>query len=149
MEKQSNKSAGQKEKLAVKVFRKMGSLMGKAQSVWAEWMNRKTAGLSRKTLYISLFLFVAFSVAYNSMVLVGGNSASMGFGSIQVPSKAPQPQVIDRAYQAEVKRVKRFTKYMDSLQGSPTGKKTYDSIMKARPGLLDSAKAMENWINNF
>ncbi|WP_461791345.1 hypothetical protein [Pedobacter sp.] len=149
MEKQSNKSAGQKEKLAVKVFRKVGSLMGKAQSVWAEWMNQRTAGLSRRTLYISLILFVAISIAYNSTVLVGGNSASMGFGSIEVPSKAPQPQIIDKAFQAEIKRVKRFTKFMDSLQGSPSGKKTYDSIMKARPGLLDSAKAMENWINNF
>lgn len=149
MKKQNNESANNNEKLAVKVFRKLGSLVERMQSAWAEWMNRKTAGLSKKTLYISLFLFVTFSIVYNSMVLVGGNSGLLGFSSIKLPSTMTQPKAIDKAYQREIKRVERFTQYMDSLKRSPMGKKTYDSIMKARPGLLDSARTIEKVINKF
>ncbi|MVZ65719.1 hypothetical protein GQF61_07600 [Sphingobacterium sp. DK4209] len=45
-----------------------------------------------------------------------------------------------RAEAPENFRIRAFCRYMDSLNSSPQGKKTYDSIMERRPGLLDSAR---------
>ncbi|WP_343748155.1 hypothetical protein [Fluviicola sp.] len=148
MKTDNHKQETQKEKLTVKAFRRLSVLFGRVQTVWAEWMNRKTAGLSKRTLYISLFLFIGFSIAYNSMVLLG-TSSQVGFGNIKTPIKVAQPKAVDDVYKSEIKKVKRFTKVMDSLYRSPAGRKTYDSIMKARPGLLDSARAMQQLIDKF
>jgi hypothetical protein len=40
-------------------------------------------------------------------------------------------------------KVVAFRKYMDSLNATAKGRKIYDSINLARPGLLDSAKVLE------
>lgn len=149
--KTENKIKGSiREKTVGRFYGGLIILFNRVQRSWANWMNSKTSGLSKKTLYISLFLFIAFSVAYNSMVLVGiGNSGQIGFGKIKLPNKIAQPKILDETYAIEVKRVKRFTKFMDSLSRSPSGRATYDSIMQARPGLLDSARAMEKLIGKF
>lgn len=139
-----------REKTVGRFYSAVSVLFNRVQRSCANWMNNKTSGLSKKTLYVSLFLFVAFSVAYNSMVLVGKDSSEqIGFGKIKLPNKIARPKILDDAYAMEVKRVKRFTRYMDSLSRSPAGRATYDSIMLARPGLLDSAKAMEKLISKF
>ncbi|HXL56718.1 MAG TPA: hypothetical protein VN958_10700, partial [Chitinophagaceae bacterium] len=44
----------------------------------------------------------------------------------------------------EFHRVELFKHYMDSLQKSLTGKYLYDSIVKARPHLIDSILLLEN-----
>lgn len=149
--KSENKNKGSiREKTIGRFYGGLIIIFNRVQRSWANWMNSKTSGLSKKTLYVSLFLFVAFSVIYNSMVLLGtGNSGQIGFGKIKLPNKMSQPKMLDDAYSVEVKRVKRFTKFMDSLSRSPTGRTTYDSIMQARPGLLDSARAMEKLISKF
>lgn len=150
MKTENNKSGEiQREKLAVKIFRRIGVLLGRIQCAWAEWMNRKTARLSKRTLYISLVLFISISLVYNSIVFVGGGATLIGFGNIKTPNKVSPPKGVDDVYRAEVRRVKRFIKVMDSLHGAPDGRKTYDSIMHARPGLLDSARAMEKLMDKF
>lgn len=45
---------------------------------------------------------------------------------------------------AEYEKIQRFRLYMDSLARSPSGKKNYDSILKYRPGLMDSVLFIEN-----
>ncbi len=149
--KSENKNKGSiREKTVGRFYSGLRILFYRVQRSWANWMNSKTSGLSRKTLYISLFLFVAFSVTYNSMILIGTDrSEKMGFGKIKLPNKLTQPKILDDAYTTEIRRIKRFTRFMDSLSRSPTGKVTYDSIMIARPGLLDSARAMEKLFDKF
>ena len=38
---------------------------------------------------------------------------------------------------------------MDSLARSPSGRKLYDSIVAARPGLMDSVRYIEKEYQNF
>lgn len=45
---------------------------------------------------------------------------------------------------ADYKKMQHFRYYMDSLFGSASGKKTYDSILQQRPGLMDSIVLLEN-----
>ncbi len=42
------------------------------------------------------------------------------------------------------KRIRQFRKYMDSLSQSKSGSVLRDSILKARPGLMDSIRRLEN-----
>lgn len=42
-------------------------------------------------------------------------------------------------------KIKEFKKYMDSLEHSPSGKIFFDSIITARPGLLDSIFILEQF----
>jgi len=44
----------------------------------------------------------------------------------------------------EFHRIESFKHYIDSLQGSITGKHLYDSILKTRPHLIDSILLLEN-----
>lgn len=40
--------------------------------------------------------------------------------------------------QEEYRRIQDFKKYMDSIASTPSGRKIFDSIITARPGLIDS-----------
>ena len=42
--------------------------------------------------------------------------------------------------------VRDFVHYWDSLRADPVGRVRYDSLMRVRPGLLDSARAVEGFI---
>ncbi|WP_144371973.1 hypothetical protein [Pedobacter xixiisoli] len=104
-------------------------------------------GRSKRTLLVSLSLFVAFSTLYNGWILIGSpTQREIRFGNIHVPQKAGQSKIIHDAYSMELQRIRTFRKYMDSLYSSETGRPTYDSIMEARPGLLDSVKALEKLV---
>lgn len=46
----------------------------------------------------------------------------------------PAPALSDKV----IKNIQRFKNYMDSLQHTSSGKVKYDSIIRARPGLMDS-----------
>lgn len=45
--------------------------------------------------------------------------------------------------------VRAWRRWMDSLQTTPAGEVVYDSIVRARPGLLDSAKEAEAYYLQF
>jgi hypothetical protein len=47
----------------------------------------------------------------------------------------------------EMDRIKRFARYLDSLQASPSGKARYDSLVRLRPGLIDSLKLIQPLIH--
>lgn len=44
-------------------------------------------------------------------------------------------------------QIEAFEQYMDSLQQTPTGIKTRDSILQARPGLMDSITMLKEIYN--
>ncbi len=120
---------------------------GRLQKRWADWMAMKFNGRSKRTLLVGLSLFVAFSMIYNGWVLIGSPRGSeIRVGSIKIPKNPEQPQILRDAYTVELKRIRTFRKFMDSIRASPDGRIVYDSIMKARPGLLDSARSLENLI---
>lgn len=59
-------------------------------------------------------------------------------GSLLPPREHDRPRAT--VQQADLGRVAAYVRYMDSLARAPDGRSIYDSIMLARPGLLDSAR---------
>lgn len=121
-------------------------LAGKVR--WAGWMEEKTASLSRRQLYLLLFLFIASTGAcclfqlYRGMT--GSHTIVITSGRIHAVITEGRPvktntNLLSRDYQ----KIQDFNKYMDSLANTAAGRKVRDSILDARPGLLDSIVSLE------
>lgn len=121
-------------------------LAGKAR--WAGWMEKKTASLSRRQLYLLLFLFVTSMGACCLFRLYwgmnGNHTIVITSGRIHAVITEGRPvkantNLLSREYQ----KIQDFNKYMDSLANTAAGRKVRDSILDARPGLLDSIVSLE------
>ena len=134
------------DKAAGMVVAKVLWLQGK----FALFMDRKVNRLSVRSKKFGLMVFVGLSVLICVSILIetftGSHKASslkighihkqsMSNGEVRVSSSIPESQY---------KRIVAFHYYMDSLSFSASGRKVYDSITRCRPGLLDSAKQLEN-----
>lgn len=123
------------------------------QQRWADSMQRRTERLSRngKLIILSLFCLTAGSL---SVYLIASSVKSHKASSFTVIHLKKTPYAIkagDENTKAllivtkeEYEKIQRFRFYMDSLAGSPSGKKLYDSILSQRPGLMDSILLIEN-----
>jgi len=118
------------------------------QSGFADFMSSKTKTLSTKAkwfwLAVYCVVFGGFSI-YAFMGTFGGNK-------VLEPSPVSFPKHYDQTgieikephvSEKDIKRINRFKQHMDSLRRSQEGKIVYDSILKTRPGLMDSIKAIE------
>ncbi|MDT0641563.1 hypothetical protein RM553_01845 [Zunongwangia sp. F363] len=122
------------------------------QKAWAQWMSNKTKSISKRSVTISLFVFVSLTSSYciylGVHAITGKNKGSaFTVIPIQRPEHlteseaiaSPLPPVSKRDYS----RIQKFRLYMDSLARSPTGRNIYDSIIATRPGLMDSVHYIE------
>lgn len=132
------------------VFQKLGQAVERRQRKAADYLNQKTATLSRRQTITGLMIFC---------LLFGGSSGFTIWHSIRSASggiriqtmKVPAHTIIprnDRNDEAiltdrELDRIKAFRRYLDSLQQTEEGKAIYDSIARYRPGLLDSLAFIE------
>lgn len=128
----------------------IATLMLHAQRKWADWMQRQTERLSPKG---KLFLLVMFCVATTtcSVMLVRrsiykSDGIKYQVGKMQFPS-LPKQEHNDPCSRDIIERISRFRHYMDSLSKDQNGIKTYDSILLAHPGLIDSLSKMEQLRN--
>ena len=119
----------------------------------AQWLECKTAHLSRKNWIVILISFTLFTSGYCIYRIVTGFSqtttTTIFITPITKTTNAMQKgkQMVDSNLsigKIELERIIRFSRYIDSLGLSPTGKKVLDSIMQCRPGLLDSLSIVEN-----
>jgi hypothetical protein len=117
------------------------------QNKWAMYMDRKINKLSVRSKKFGLMIFIGLSVLICVTILIETftfpsptlkiraiHHSVVATGEIPVPTT-----IAERQY----KKVIAFQKYMDSLNGSVPGHRIYDSIVRCRPGLLDSAKLLE------
>lgn len=123
----------------------------------AQWLERKTAHLSRKSWIIILFCFTVFTGGCSIYLIVNSFSwnttKSIAVTPITrptnaVPFKEKSIQLNVAINTTEFEKIVRFRRYMDSLGLSPTGKKLYDSILHYRPGLLDSITIVEHYYHS-
>ena len=122
------------------------------QQRWATFMQRHTEQLSTKWKAIILsvfclctgglsFIFIAKSLTSNNIVsfnVTQFKSPRLSIGGDQLC----KPLVI--ISEEEYRKIEHFKNYIDSLAGSPSGKKLYNSILISRPGLIDSIILLEN-----
>lgn len=134
------------DKAAVKIYK----IIHEVQTGFASFMSKKLNHLSnkkRKTFFILLF------------ILMGGLSVYQIVHGIISKSAISNTVKIDKinfpiyAYESSIGRIEipkkdyesivSFRHYMDSLKKGLNGKYQYDSILQARPGLMDSVQVLE------
>lgn len=120
----------------------------------ANWLERKTAHFSRLNWIVILLCFTVFTSCCSLYLIVNSFSGNKNGNIIITPITKPTNLVPVKERRIELntiisktefEKITSFRKYMDSLGRSPTGKKTYDSIVSDRPGLLDSLTILENY----
>ncbi|MGC4233234.1 MAG: hypothetical protein QM594_09680 [Niabella sp.] len=132
------------------VFQKLGQTVERKQRKAADYLNQKTATLSRRQTVTGLVIFcLLFGGSSGFTIWHSLRSASGGvrIQTIKVPAHTiiPGDNIPDDAIlnSTELNRIKSFRRYLDSLQWTKEGKVVYDSIAKYRPGLLDSLAFIE------
>jgi hypothetical protein len=135
-----------------RVLRQMVNACLRLQNCWAQWMERRTKHLSRRTLQLLLIAFIVLAGGY-SIHLIGQSFSGNKVNAfsitpvkkpghvLQTGDAAPQPDMI--VSKPDFQGITRFRRYMDSLSQSHAGKATYDSILLSRPGLVDSIRFIE------
>lgn len=130
---------------------KIRQFINHMQQAWASWMQKKANRMSKAALLGVLALLVVCSTVYNFSILTDLEKQ----GKLPVvPITAPvllqhvKTSTADSIDTARMERITAFSRYMDSLTQTAQGKVLHDSIMRARPGLLDSARMIEKIYGN-
>ena len=132
-----------------KVAKGIAGFFLSVQSRFSDFMSSKTNTLSIKEKW---FWLAVYCVAFGGLSIYvfigtfGGNKKVLEPSPVSFPKyydqtgiEIKEPHVSEK----DIKRINGFRKHMDSLRLSPAGKITYDSILKTRPGLMDSIRAIE------
>ena len=127
--------------------------MLRLQQRWAAFMERHTERLSVKWKLIVLFFFClcsgGLSILFIARSLMNNHATSFHVIQGKIPqhiskSGDERTKAVTIVTKEEYDKIQHFRKYMDSLARSPSGKKSYDSILINRPGLMDSIILIEN-----
>lgn len=150
--KQKDKETVAKVTVSDKVAGKIAGLGIKLQQLFAEKMNRVFMNTDFKRLKIILIIFCLGAGGYsiyliaNSVISPDRKQNSFEVQQMDVPKhldKAGDENLIPEAYVDEEtwQQVRQFRNYMDSLKQKRRNE--YDSILQARPGLMDSVQMLE------
>jgi hypothetical protein len=120
----------------------------KIQRKWATGMQTMTIGLSIRKLKVYVVLITLTVTGYTTYLVYSSFTDSQTrlprMGSIQKPLMPKFDQeYTNHKDTLMLIRLKKFRKYMDSLAVSESGKKISDSLLRQRPGLLDSLSQLE------
>ncbi len=85
-----------------------------------------------------LITFLAFETKSSVIYIERISVPSSVLDGLRTPDRA-----ISVFPDQQIARIVRFRKQLDSLNKSKTGKRTYDSIVKLHPGLIDSLTLVE------
>lgn len=124
------------------------------QREFSECMNTSTKNVSAKNMKIALIVFCLFSGGFSIYLIAQAILRSdkeqpvLKIDQVDVPKHYDRigdedlhtEQYVDRE---SYERIESFERYMDSLQQTQQGSKVYDSIVIARPGLMDSVKLLK------
>ncbi len=150
--KAKQKEAVDKVTVSDKVAEKIVAAGIKLQKLFAEKMNRIFMKTDFKRLKIILIIFCIGAGGYsiylivNSVISPDRKQNSFDVQQMDVPKhfdKTGDENLIPEAYVDEeiYQQVKQFRNYMDSLKQKRRNE--YDSILQARPGLMDSVQMLE------
>lgn len=123
------------------------------QQQWATFMQQHIERLSIKSKVIVLVFFCLGGAGFSFLLIaksfMGNNKTSFRVARIQNAEhigKSGEEKILATSIvtKQEHEKIQSFRQYMDSLSRSPLGKRTYDSILITRPGLMDSVIVIEN-----
>ncbi|MEO6547909.1 MAG: hypothetical protein ABIN94_07905 [Ferruginibacter sp.] len=122
------------------------------QHKWADYLNGRTARKSRASKLIGLIVFCVLFGGSSILLILNAFSKqgeSLSIGKISVPVYVMPKNTVSEFIPLAIltnkqhENIQRFKRAMDSLRSTSDGKGIYDSICKARPGLMDSVIYIE------
>lgn len=126
----------------------------RARARWVQWMTRHSQRLGRRGLMIAFGVFTTI-IAAGCVLLIFSGGMLLGTSpsispdkiiSIRAPDTTSSPKLVrDTLLQQQLSA---FRRYMAKLENSETGRKTRDSLLRARPGLMDSIAIAETLYTN-
>lgn len=149
-----------------RIFKRKKSKQSEMHAVWHQWataiekrqrkcsdyLNNKAEKYSKRYKQICLVLFCLLAGGcsfYIAIRAIENPSGKLMIEKMSVPKYAmeddtvsaflPTPVLTEKQYH----NIQQFKKYMNSLQITKVGKIKHDSIMKTRPGLMDSIDFIE------
>jgi len=152
--KRKKKQTNKGQELENRAVQWVARLIIVVQVRWSDFMNRQFSKLSPKAQLTMLVLLVVIVAPYCT-VLVAGLGGQMNLNNkkqmaIHLPKVITKekgisaPSVNDPAFQ----RIMAFRHYLDSLRQTEKGRLKFDSINRARPGLVDSIAQVEAFYNS-
>ena len=137
------------------VWLRWANAFGRVQRRLADRLTKWTSRYSTRTLKVALIAICVLAGAVYLNIALNAFTGKIGgrqtIDNVSIPAHViirdslPAASFLPKSQQ-QVSSIRRFNHYMDSLQSSPNGKLLYDSIMRARPGLHDSARMIESLI---
>ncbi len=145
-------SADDKTRISDKVAGKIAGVGIKMQQLFGDKMNKIFMHTDFKRLKIFLLLFCICAGGYSLYLIIDGvvspdkKQKPFKVQQIDVPKhfdKTGAEDLMPEAYITDETRqqIEQFKKYMDSLNRNNKGE--HDSILQARPGLMDSVQVLE------
>ena len=155
--KHNNVEPESKSALTNKAALLISSTLLRTQHLFAIMMNRVFGKLGNSKSKFLLWVFCLTSGGYSVFLMLSFMSKSNEQASFLKTETVERPRYFDNAGDPieerralysdyDVKRLEDFIKSVDSLKLNNT--RTYDSIIKARPGLVDSCKRLIEMINS-
>ncbi len=145
-----NKHSASQQKIAVKIIRRWMQ----AKHKWSLYLQDKTEHFSVQSKKTSLIAFCILFGGLSIYIIINSfidnnNNNLLSIHHITMPAHINQSgderlnndNIISKQ---EYEHIQAFKHYMDSLQSNSEGKIIYDSIMQARPRLIDSIHLVEN-----
>lgn len=121
------------------------------QKECAIWLQLKSEHLSKNAKFTVLIVFIGLAGGYSTYLVAISllsekdrlfNSSEL-YNSIHIPKSLPKGSKAAFINEEESHRIHNFKQYLDSLHNTKD-KHLLDSIISARPGLLDSILIIEN-----
>lgn len=150
-----------KNTIKEKAVSQLAIMINGMQNKFGETLNRKTANLTQRGKVILLIVFCIVFGGGSIYVLVDGWSSSKPSSTVLKSKFISVPKHVDKMdtdtpkinvfiTAEDIRKIKQFRRYMDTLKNSKQGLLIYDSILRARPGLMDSVAEVEQLygINN-
>lgn len=126
----------------------------KARARWVQWMSRHSQRLSRRGLMIAFSVFITI-ITTGCLLLIFSGGMPLGTSPSISPSKIITIRAPDTTNSLKMVRdtllqqqLSAFRRYMAELENSEAGRKTRDSLLRARPGLMDSIAIAETLYTN-
>lgn len=126
----------------------------KARAKWVQWMSRHSQRLSRRGLMIAFGVFTTI-ITTSCLLLIFSGGMLLGTSPSISPDKIITIRAPDTTNSLKMVRdtllqqqLSAFRQYMTELEKSEAGRKTRDSLLRARPGLMDSIAIAETLYTN-
>ena len=117
---------------------------------WVRQMLKLAGRLSISQQKIVFIMLCLLCCAYSSFLVLKGftvvnHTKAIPIHSISRPDSPKQIFRNEGDESGEIARIKQLLYSIDSLKNSPSGKPQYDSILRYRPGVLDTLKMLEEY----